>query len=39
MGTKDEYFVTMESEIKRWDAEVDHLNTKGKQMSADLRLG
>ena len=38
MGKKDEYFATMESEIKKWDAEVDKLNTKGKQMSADVRV-
>jgi uncharacterized coiled-coil DUF342 family protein len=39
MGKKDEYFATMESEIKKWDAEVDNLNAKGKQMSADARAG
>ena len=37
MGKKDEYCATMESEIKNWDAEVDNLNAKGKQMSADAR--
>ena len=39
MGKKDEYFAAMESEIKKWDAEVDKLNAKGKQMSADIRVG
>ena len=39
MGKKDEYFTTMESEIKKWDAEVDKLNSKGEQMSADMRAG
>jgi hypothetical protein len=39
MGKKDEYFTTMESEIKKWDAEVDKLNAKGEQMSADMRAG
>ena len=39
MGKKDEYFTTMESEIKKWDAEVDKLNTKSKQMSSDVRVG
>ena len=39
MGTKDEYCATMETEIKNWDAEVDNLNAKGKQMSADARVG
>ena len=38
MGKKDEYFTTMESEIKKWDAEVDKLNAKGNQMSADVRV-
>ena len=38
MGKKDEYCATMESEIKKWDAEVDNLNAKGKQMSADTRV-
>ena len=38
MGKKDEYFAAMESEIKKWDAEVDRLNAKGKQMSADIRV-
>jgi uncharacterized coiled-coil DUF342 family protein len=37
MGKKDEYCATMESEIKNWDVEVDKLNAKGKQMSADAR--
>jgi pyridoxine 5'-phosphate synthase PdxJ len=39
MGKKDEYCATMESEIKKWDAEVDKLNAKGKQMGADVRAG
>lgn len=39
MGKKDEYFATMESEIKKWDAEVDKLNAKGKQMGADALAG
>jgi hypothetical protein len=37
MGKKDEYCATMESEIKKWDAEVDSLNAKGNQMSVDVR--
>ena len=37
MGKKDEYCATMESEIKKWDAEVDSLNAKGNQMSVDAR--
>jgi len=38
MGKKDEYCSTMESAIKKWDADVDSLNAKGKQMSADARV-
>jgi len=38
MGKKDEYCATMESEIKKWDAEVDNLNAKSKQMSAEARV-
>ena len=38
MGKKDEYCATMESEIKKWDAEFDNLNAKGKQMSAEARV-
>jgi hypothetical protein len=38
MGKKDEYCATMESEIKKWDAQVDKLNAKGEQMSADMRV-
>ena len=39
MGTKDEYYATMDSEIKKWDAEVDTLNAKGKQLNADMQAG
>jgi hypothetical protein len=39
MSKKDEYCATMESEIKKWDGEVDKLNAKGEQVSADLRVG
>jgi hypothetical protein len=38
MGKKDEYCATMESAIKKWDADVDTMNAKGKQMSADARV-
>jgi hypothetical protein len=38
MSKKDEYCTTMESQIKKWDAEVDSLNTKGKQLSAEARI-
>jgi hypothetical protein len=39
MATKDEYCATMESEIKKWDAQVDSLSAKNKAMSADMRVG
>ncbi len=39
MSKKDEYCATMGSEIKKWDGEVDKLNAKGMQVSADLRVG
>jgi hypothetical protein len=39
MGKKDDYCATMETEIKNWDAEVDNLNAKGKQLSAEARAG
>jgi hypothetical protein len=35
MSKKDEYFA--KSQIKKWDAEVDKLNAKAKQMSAEAR--
>ena len=38
MGKKDEYCTTMESQIKKWDREVDNLNARGKQMGADARV-
>ena len=38
MSKKDEYCATMESEMKKWDAEVDNLNAKGKQKSAEARV-
>jgi hypothetical protein len=38
MSKKDEYCATMESEIKKWDGEVDKLNAKGTQVSGDLRV-
>jgi uncharacterized coiled-coil DUF342 family protein len=38
MGKKDEYCTTMESQIKKWDTEVDSLNAKGKQLSAEARV-
>jgi len=39
MGKKDEYCATMDSEIKKWDAEIDSLNAKGGQLSDDIRVG
>jgi hypothetical protein len=37
MSKKDEYFTTMESQIKKWDAEVDSLRARSDQTSADAR--
>jgi len=37
MSKKDEYFTMMESQIRKWDAEVDSLRAKSAQMSADAR--
>lgn len=37
MGKKDEYFAMMESQIKKWDAEVDRLRASSEQMSAEAR--
>jgi SMC interacting uncharacterized protein involved in chromosome segregation len=38
MSKKDEYFAMMESQIKKWDAEVDKLRAKSGQMSAEARV-
>jgi hypothetical protein len=37
MSKKDEYFTMMESQIRKWDAEVDSLRAKGVQMNAEAR--
>jgi hypothetical protein len=39
MGKNAEYCATMDSEIRKWDTEVDNLNAKGRQMSADMQVG
>ena len=38
MSKKDDYFTMMESQIKKWDAEVDKLRAKSGQMSAEARV-
>jgi uncharacterized protein HemX len=38
MSKKDEYFAMMESQIKKWDAEVDKLRAKSGQMSVEARV-
>ena len=38
MSKKDEYFAMMESQISKWDAEVDKLRAKSQQMSAEARV-
>jgi hypothetical protein len=35
MGTQTEYFTTMESQLKKWDADIDKLNTTGAKASAE----
>ena len=35
MSKKDEYFTMMETQIKKWDADVDKLRAKSDQMSVD----
>ena len=37
MSKKDEYFKMMESQIEKWDAEVDKLRARSAKMSADAR--
>jgi len=37
MSKKDEYFTMMETQIKKWDAEVDKLRAKSGEMSAEAR--
>ena len=38
MSKKDEYFTMMESQIRKWDAEVDKLRAKSAEVSADARI-
>ena len=38
MSKKDEYFAMMESQIRKWDAEVDKLKARSDQMSAEARI-
>jgi len=38
MSKKDEYFAMMESQIRKWDAEVDKLKARGDMMSAEARI-
>ena len=35
MGTQAEYFTTMESQLKKWDADIDTLNATGAKASAE----
>src|SRR5437773_8028924 len=37
MSKKDDYFVKMDSQIKKWDAEVDKLRIKSEQMGTEAR--
>ena len=38
MSKKDEYFAMMESQIRKWDAEVDKLKARTDMMSAEARI-
>jgi hypothetical protein len=38
MSKKDEYFAMMESQIRKWDAEVDLLRARTDKMSAEARI-
>jgi uncharacterized coiled-coil DUF342 family protein len=38
MSKKDEYFAMMESQIRKWDAEVDKLKAGSDLMSAEARI-
>ena len=35
MGMQTEYFTTMESQLKKWDADIDKLNATGAKASAE----
>ncbi|MEO8104605.1 MAG: hypothetical protein ABI790_18975 [Betaproteobacteria bacterium] len=37
MSKKDEYFATMDSQIKTWDTQVDKLNAESAQMTVENR--
>ena len=37
MSKKDDYFATMDAQIKTWDVEVDKLNAESKLMSVENR--
>lgn len=37
MNAKDDYFAMIQSQIRKWDAEVDKLSAKAGQLSADTR--
>lgn len=37
MSKKDEYMAQMQSQLKKWDTEIDALTTKANEFSADAR--
>jgi hypothetical protein len=37
MSTHDDFIATMEAHLKKWDAEVDDMRAKGKQLAVELR--
>lgn len=39
MSTNTDYITRMEVQLRKWDADVDELRTRGKQMAVELRAG
>lgn len=37
MSTNSEYITLMESQLRKWDADVDEMRAKGRQMAVELR--
>ncbi len=37
MGTQVDYFATMETQLKKWDADVDTLNAAGEKAGVEAR--
>lgn len=39
MSKHDEYITTMETQLRKWDSDIDAMHAKGKTMAIDLRAG